>query len=372
MRRRFSNGTLTKHVTSQRSPPKHWPGRSHAGSATRRRRFHGRHRDRARLYYLNNANFNVTALVGKVGTAWADVEHYAYDPYGNVTVYDPTWATVRTSGSSYSNTILFAGSALDPLTGLYQIGTHYYNSAIGRFISRDPTGYAGSPINLYTYCAGQSAEVHRPDGTIPGRLDRADRGRKNCQRSSERASLRIRAGGHREGGGCKRNGTEEVESMMEAAEANQEFAELFDIEAEAEEAAAEEARQAAIDETIDAIAPEVAEAEAAEAAVRKGTVTAAEAATASGAAGGGLVASLAAGAVVHNPIDHAHSHGFNRASITSFNTTAPSPTSTTRQLRYTRTKNARTGGAKDRRRGRRLACQDRGYWWWFKHNLGLA
>ena len=21
---------------------------------------------------------------------------------------------------------------------------------------------------------------------------------------------------------------------------------------------------------------------------------------------------------------------------------------------------------------RRLACQDRGYWWWFKHNLGLA
>ena len=56
----------------------------------------------ARLYYLNDANFNVTALVGNVSGVWQPVERYAYDPYGNVTVYDPTWATVRTSGSSYS------------------------------------------------------------------------------------------------------------------------------------------------------------------------------------------------------------------------------------------------------------------------------
>ena len=45
----------------------------------------------ARLYYLNNANFNVTALVGKVGAAWQVVERYAYDPYGNVTVYNANW-----------------------------------------------------------------------------------------------------------------------------------------------------------------------------------------------------------------------------------------------------------------------------------------
>ena len=65
----------------------------------------------ARLYYLNDANFNVTALVGNVGGVWQAVERYAYNPYGNVTVYDPTWATVRTSGSLYYNTILFAGCA---------------------------------------------------------------------------------------------------------------------------------------------------------------------------------------------------------------------------------------------------------------------
>ena len=50
----------------------------------------------------------MTALVGNVGGTWKVIQHYAYDPYGNVTVYDPTWATVRASGSSYSNTVLFA------------------------------------------------------------------------------------------------------------------------------------------------------------------------------------------------------------------------------------------------------------------------
>ena len=118
----------------------------------------------ARLYYLNDANFNVTALVGNVSGVWQPVERYAYDPYGNVTVYDPTWATVRTSGSLYHNTILFAGCALDPLTGLYQMGARYYDSAIGRFISRDPPGYLGSPINLYAYCGDNPLNYTDPTG----------------------------------------------------------------------------------------------------------------------------------------------------------------------------------------------------------------
>ena len=92
------------------------------------------------------------------------IEHYAYDPYGNVTVYDPTWATVRASGSSYSNTVLFAGFALDPLSGLYQMGARYYDPALGRFISRDPTGYAGSGINLYAYCGDNPLVYTDPTG----------------------------------------------------------------------------------------------------------------------------------------------------------------------------------------------------------------
>jgi len=41
------------------------------------------------LYYTNDANMNVTALVNTAGTV---LERYAYDPYGKCTVYDDDWS----------------------------------------------------------------------------------------------------------------------------------------------------------------------------------------------------------------------------------------------------------------------------------------
>ena len=41
------------------------------------------------LYYLTDANFNVTALVDTSGNV---VERYAYDPYGEVIVLDADWS----------------------------------------------------------------------------------------------------------------------------------------------------------------------------------------------------------------------------------------------------------------------------------------
>ena len=72
-RGRFFNGTQTKYVTSRRSPPKHWPSQWHTSAVPPGRDDFtaATGTTAARLYYLNDANFNVTALVGKVGTAWA-------------------------------------------------------------------------------------------------------------------------------------------------------------------------------------------------------------------------------------------------------------------------------------------------------------
>ena len=44
------------------------------------------------------------------------------------------------------------------------MGVRYYDSALGRFISRDPLGYLGSPINLYTYCADNPVKYTDPSG----------------------------------------------------------------------------------------------------------------------------------------------------------------------------------------------------------------
>jgi len=52
------------------------------------------------LYYCQDANFNVTALVD--GYDGAVVERYVYDPYGNVTVYNNWSATVAWADPAYS------------------------------------------------------------------------------------------------------------------------------------------------------------------------------------------------------------------------------------------------------------------------------
>ena len=59
-----------------------------------------------RVYYLGDANYNVTALVGPAGTV---VERYAYSAYGKVTVYDSDWSNPTATTSSVGNATFFAG-----------------------------------------------------------------------------------------------------------------------------------------------------------------------------------------------------------------------------------------------------------------------
>ncbi len=69
-----------------------------------------------RLYYVQDGNFNTTALVDTQGHV---VERYVYDAYGQVKVFDGNW-TAR-SASAYDNQILFAGYRLDGESGLYHV-----------------------------------------------------------------------------------------------------------------------------------------------------------------------------------------------------------------------------------------------------------
>ena len=61
---------------------------------------------------LGDANFNVTTLVNTGGDA---VERYVYSPYGVLTIYDATWANIR-SASSYANAYTYTGRQLDTET----------------------------------------------------------------------------------------------------------------------------------------------------------------------------------------------------------------------------------------------------------------
>ncbi|NUQ65008.1 MAG: RHS repeat-associated core domain-containing protein, partial [Pirellulales bacterium] len=100
--------------------------------------------DDGRLYYLNDANFNVTTLVDVNADG---IERYLYAAYGKVTIYDGTWANSQAS-TSFVNNALYTGREYDAETGLYYYRNRYYDSDLGVFVSRDPIGYVDG-LSLY-------------------------------------------------------------------------------------------------------------------------------------------------------------------------------------------------------------------------------
>ena len=116
----------------------------------------------SRLFYLSDANHNVTALVGKVSGNWQVVERYVYDTYGQVTIYTPGW-TAQQSPTVYNNTVLYTGRVLDGESGLYYYRARFYNVELGVFTSRDPLE---ADLNLYRYCGNEPTQATDPSGEI--------------------------------------------------------------------------------------------------------------------------------------------------------------------------------------------------------------
>jgi RHS repeat-associated protein len=89
------------------------------------------------------------------------VESYTFDPYGKPTIKDASAATI--SASQYGNPALYAGRAFDVETGLYYNRARYYHPGFGRFLTRDPSGFAGG-VNLYAYVGNGPINARDPYG----------------------------------------------------------------------------------------------------------------------------------------------------------------------------------------------------------------
>ena len=113
------------------------------------------------LYYTNDANMNVTALVNTTGTV---LERVVYDPYGTPTFYDGSWQNAS-SASSYANEILYCGYRFDTETGLYHVRHRMYHPTLGRWTSRDPGGYADG-MSFYQYVSSSPIGLTDPSGQI--------------------------------------------------------------------------------------------------------------------------------------------------------------------------------------------------------------
>jgi RHS repeat-associated protein len=97
-----------------------------------------------RLWVQQDANFNVTALLDNSGNV---VERYAYDPFGNFTVYDAAY-NVRTGGSNYAWVYEHQGLRYDEVVTLYDNRVRWYDPQMGRFIAIDPLGFVPGDVNL--------------------------------------------------------------------------------------------------------------------------------------------------------------------------------------------------------------------------------
>ncbi len=103
--------------------------------------------------YLTDALGSTMALTDSTGAQQAT---YSYGPYGSMSI----------SGST-TNSYGYTGRESDGL-GIDYYRARYYNPAIGRFISEDPMGFAGSGPDLYQYAGDDPIDFNDPFGLDRG------------------------------------------------------------------------------------------------------------------------------------------------------------------------------------------------------------
>ena len=120
--------------------------------------------DGAEYFYLKNAQGDVTGLVNSSGT---QVVAYTYDAWGNPLTTTGTMAD--TLGNL--NPFRYRGYVYDAETGLYYLGSRYYNPQWGRFVNADNqiAGIGSNPggYNVFAYCANNPTNMSDPEGNWP-------------------------------------------------------------------------------------------------------------------------------------------------------------------------------------------------------------
>ena len=113
-----------------------------------------RHAGMASVFYTSDLQGNVAQRLDDNGNV---LGVYAFDAFGLRTGTDSTTDPYCSFGG-------MNGYYADAESGLLLLGHRYYDTATGRFLTRDPIGYAGG-ANLYAYCANNPVNLSDPAGT---------------------------------------------------------------------------------------------------------------------------------------------------------------------------------------------------------------
>ena len=106
-------------------------------------------------YYHFDGLGNTIAITDSSGNV---VNKYSYDEHGKVLNQE----------EAISNPFKYVGryGVMDEGNGLLYMRARYYDPEIGRFINKDPIGFAGGDLNLYAYVANDPINFIDPSGLV--------------------------------------------------------------------------------------------------------------------------------------------------------------------------------------------------------------
>ena len=110
-----------------------------------------REKGQEKLYALHDPNWNVVAITNATGVVQ---ERMKYDGFGKITWMNASFGTLSASAYAWNRT--FTGQVLDSETGLMLYRNRYYNTGLGRFVTRDPIGYRAGDNSLYRYVGNRT------------------------------------------------------------------------------------------------------------------------------------------------------------------------------------------------------------------------
>jgi len=105
-----------------------------------------------RIFFAYDQVGSLRAVTDEGGAALKRITH---DSFGNV---------LSDSNPAHDIPLGFAGGLTDTDTGLVLFGARDYDPTLGRWLAKDPIGFAGGDANLYGYCLGDPVNLVDPSG----------------------------------------------------------------------------------------------------------------------------------------------------------------------------------------------------------------
>ena len=115
-----------------------------------------------RLYALQDANWNTTALVNTTGTVQ---ERYTYTPFGQATFRDGSGSTLSNSAKDW---VFLHQGGEKIAAGDYEFRNRVYSPSLGRWLSNDPLGFDAGDQNWYRAISNNLGNGLDPSGLDVG------------------------------------------------------------------------------------------------------------------------------------------------------------------------------------------------------------